>query len=83
MNRRSFIKGAVALSASSCLMPWLSACSLSAKTLFASAFTDKENQHYAGWFDEQGHLYGRVEISERAHDLAYLKSQNKIIAFEI
>lgn len=81
MNRRSFIKGAVALSASSSLMPWLSACSLSAKTLFASAFTDKENQHYVGWFDEQGHLYGRVEISERAHDLAYLKSQNRIIAF--
>ena len=69
MNRRSFIKGTVALSACSTLMPWLSACTVPAKTVFASAFTDKANRHFVGWFDEQGHLYGRVEISERAHDL--------------
>lgn len=81
MNRRSFIKGAIALSACSTLMPWLSACSVSVKTVFASAFTDKANRHYVGWFDQQGHLHGRVEISERAHDLAYIKSQNRIIAF--
>nr|WP_246239908.1 DUF1513 domain-containing protein [Pseudoalteromonas caenipelagi] len=81
MSRRRFCKSLLAISASICITPALSSCSVHAPDLFASAYTDNQGKHFVGWFDQNGNVLGSVSIESRAHDLCYVPHDHSLLAF--